>query len=251
MRLRLTTHVFALCLVTALPAAADTVLTLANHSDEIVMMGQKTPAQDNEQQYWFTDDATRFDAGDTSIVMRLDSKKLYVLNHSEKSYSTIDLPFDFKSLVGPEMAPMMDQMMKMMAASVTVTPSDRAGEFAGYGCRYSQVDVSMAMMQMSIDQCLSEKMPIDYSRYQALAEAQAEMIPNGSWMKELAEKLQGFPVRSETTTTMMGKSFQSWQELKSVEEKSAPAGFYAPPPGYKEIRFDPMAAQAQQRRKKK
>jgi len=248
MRRRISRLGLALSLA-AVPAVADTVLTLANHSDEIVMMGQKTPAQDNEQQYWFSADATRFDAGESSIVMRLDTRKLYVVNHSEKSYSTIDLPFDFKSLVGPEMAPMMDQMMKMMAASVTVTPTERTGEFAGYPCKYSQVSISMAMMQMSMDQCLSEKMPIDYSRYQALAEAQAEMVPNGSWMKELAEKLEGFPVRSETTTTMMGKSFQSWQELRSVDEKSAPAGFYGPPAGSREIRFDPMAQQ-QKRRKK-
>jgi len=233
----------------AVPAAADTVLTLANHSDEVSVMGQKTPAQDNEQQYWFTDDATRFDAGDTSIVMRLDAKKLYVIHHPEKNYSTIDLPFDFKSLVGPEMAPMMDQMMKMMAASVTVTPTDRSGEYGGFSCKFSKVNISMAMMQMSMDQCLSDEMPIDYSRYKALAEAQAEMIPNGSWMKEIADKLQGFPVRSETTTTMMGKSFGSWQELKSVDERSSPPGFYAPPAGYKEIRYDPMAQQ-QKRRKK-
>ena len=233
----------------AAPAAADTVLTLANHSDEVVMMGQKTPAQDNEHLYWFSDSATRYDMGDSSIVMNLDHKKLYVVNHLEKNYSTIDLPFDFKSLVGPEMAPMMDQMMKMMAASVTVTPTDRTGEFGGYSCRYSKVDISMAMMQMASDQCLSDKMPIDYSRYKALAAAHAEMVPNGSWMKEMAEKLHGFPVRSETTTTVMGKSFKSWQELESVEQKSPPAGFYAPPSDYQEIKFDPMAQQ--QKRKKK
>jgi hypothetical protein len=245
--------VTALALVVAapLPAAADTVLTLRNHSDEVVMMGQKTPAQDNEFRYWFSDDSTRYDMGDdTSIIMSLEAKKLYVVNHLEKNFSAIDLPFDFKSLVGPEMAPMMEQMMKMMAASVTVTPTERTGEFGGYACKYSKVDISMAMMQMNMDQCLSEKMPIDYARYQALAKAQAEMVPNGSWMKELAEKLKGFPVRSETTTTVMGKSFQSWQELKSVEEKSAPAGFYAPPAGYMEVKFDPMAQQQPKKKRK-
>jgi hypothetical protein len=73
------------------------------------------------------------------------------------------------------------------------------------------------------------------------------MMPNGSWMKEMVDKLEGFPVRSESTTTMMGKSFKSWQELESVDEKSAPAGFYAPPVGYKEVKFDPMAQQAKRR----
>jgi hypothetical protein len=235
----------------ALPVAADTVLTIKNHSDEVTMMGQKTPAQDNEFRYWFSDDATRYDMGeDTSIVMQLAQKKLYVINHAEKNYSAIDLPFDFKSLVGPEMAPMMDQMMKMMAATVTVTPTDRTGEYGGYACRYSKVNIAMTMMQMEMDQCLSERVPIDYERYKTLAEAQAEMIPSGGWMKELIEKLKGFPVRTESTTTMMGKSFGSWQELQAVEEKRAPEGFYAPPAGYKEIKYDPMAQQQQQKKRK-
>lgn len=242
----------ALALAVALapmPAAADTVLTIRNHSDEVVMMGQKTPAQDNQFKYWFADDATRYDMGeDTSIIMNLGDKKLFVVNHLEKSFSTIELPFDFKSLVGPEAAPMMEQMMKMMAATVTVTPTDKTGEYGGYSCKYSKVAISMAMMQMNMDQCLTDRMPIDYARYKALATAQAEMVPNGSWMKELADKLQGFPVRTESTMTMMGKSFKSWQELESVAEQSAPGGFYAPPAGYKEIKFDPMAQQAKRRK---
>jgi len=241
--------VVAALLLLASPLAADTVMSLKTHTDEMKMMGHTTPARDEVHQYWFSDTATRFDGGDTSVILRLDLKKLFVLNHVEKSASTIDLPFDFRSLVGPEMAPMMDQMMKMWAASVTVTPSDRSGEFGGYACKFSRIDISMGMMQMTMDSCLSDKLPIDYSRYKALSEAQAELIPSGSWMKDLAEKMKGFPVHSDTTTTMMGKSFQSSQELQSVEEKAPPAGFYEVPPGYKMIKYDPMS-QGQQRRRK-
>jgi hypothetical protein len=233
----------------ASPVVADTVVSMKTHTDEMVMMGHTTPARDEVHQYWFSDTATRFDGGDTSVVMRLDLKKLYFINHLEKTASRIDLPFDFKSLVGPEMAPMMEQMMKMMAATVTVTPTDRSGDFAGYACKFSKVDISMGMMQMTMDSCLTDKLPIDYARYKSLSEAQAELIPSGGWMKDLAEKLKGFPVHSDTTTTMMGKSFKSWQEVQSVEEKAAPAGLYDVPAGYKEVKYDPMA-QAQQRRKK-
>jgi len=60
-------------------------------------------------------------------------------------------------------------------------------------------------------------------------------------MKDLAQKIKGFPVRTETTTAMGKKSFKNWQELKSVEERTAPEGLYAPPAGYREVKFDPMA----------
>jgi hypothetical protein len=86
-------------------------------------------------------------------------------------------------------------------------------------------------------------MPIDYGRYKSLVESQSELSMSTQWMKELMEKIHGFPVYTESTTTMMGKSFGSRQELKSVEDRPAPAGFYGPPAGYKEVVFDPMKPQ--------
>jgi hypothetical protein len=234
--------------LSALPAGADTVLTIANHSDAFSMMGQTTPAQDNTFYYWFGADATRYDMDETSVILRLDQKKFYLVNHDEKTFSAMDLPIDFEKLVGPEMAPMMQQMAKMMAATTTVTPSDRTGSFAGYSCRYQRVDISMAMMQTSMEMCTTEELPIDYPKYREIALAQSELAANQAWMRDLAEKVKGFPLRTDTTATVMGKAMKSWQELKSVEEKAAPAGHYEPPAGYREVKFDPMAQAAQGRR---
>lgn len=234
--------------LTALPAGADTVLTIANHTDAFSMMGQTTPAEDNTFYYWFGADATRYDMDETSVILRLDQKKFYLVNHDEKTFSAMDLPIDFEKLVGPEMAPMMQQMAKMMAATTTVTPSDRTGSFAGYSCRYQRVDISMAMgMQTSMEMCTTEELPIDYPKYREIALAQSELAANQAWMRDLAEKVKGFPLRTDSTVTMMGKPMKSWQELKSVEEKAAPAGHYEPPAGYREVKFDPMAQQGGRR----
>jgi hypothetical protein len=237
-----------LAVAVAAPALADKVLTVANHTDAFSMMGQNQPAQDDTFKYWFGADAIRFDSGETSTIVNLPRKKLYLVNHGDKTYSAIDLPIDFKKLVGPEMAPMMDQMAAMMAATVTVTPTDRTGSFGGFDCTWSKIDLSMAMMQMSQDSCLTESLPIDYGRYKDLATSQGELMMNQQWMKELAEKVKGFPLRSDSTTTVMGKQMKSWQELKSVTDESAPAGHYDPPAGYKEEKFDPMAQAQRQGR---
>lgn len=237
-----------IALLVAAPSTADQVVTIANHTDEFSMMGQTTPAEDVTHTYWFADDATRYDMGDTSVILRLQEKKMYFLNHGEKDYAELDLPIDFEKLVGPEMAPMMEQMSKMMSATVEVTPTDRGGEFGGYSCTFSTVEVSMGeMMQMTSDSCISEDLPIDYSRYQALADAQAEMLPNQGWVKEMTEELQGFPVRTDTTTTVMGTETKSWQELQSVEERDAPAGHYEPPAEYQKIEYNPMEQMQQGR----
>ena len=232
----------------SVPVGADMMLTIANHSDAFSMMGQTTPAEDNTFTYWFGAEATRYDMDETTVILRLDQKKFYLVNHGEKTFSAMDLPIDFEKLVGPEMAPMMQQMAQMMAATTTVTPSDRTGTYAGYSCKYYRVDISMAMMQTSMDMCTSEELPIDYPKYRELSIAQSELAANVSWMRDLAEKVKGFPLRTDTTATVMGKAMKSWQELKSVEEKAAPAGHYEPPAGYREVKFDPMAQAAQGRR---
>lgn len=235
----------------AAPVVADDVLVLRNHTDEMSMMGVKTPAQDVDHEYWFGDEGTRFDAGETSVIVRVADKQLIFVNHGEKSFSRIDLPFTFEKLVPPEMAPMMEMMAKTMAASTTVTASDRKGSFAGIGCDYAKVTIDMNMMQMAMDVCATENLPVDLDRYRSLQAMQAEMAPNMAWVKDLAEKLKGFPLRSDTATTVMGKTFLSWSELKSVEKRTAPAGHYGPPTGYKEVKFDPMSQMQQQGRKRK
>lgn len=240
----------ALAALVAAPALADKVIVQLQHTDAMTIMGQTTPAEDTTQEFWFGDSAMRFDDDDITIINRLDKKKLYFVNNAEKTYSAIDLPIDFNKLVGPEMAPMMEQMAKMMAASVTVTPSDKTGQFAGIACAYKTVDISMAMMKMSMVGCYSDDVGIDYARYREFAAAQAELMPNSGWMKELADKVKGYPVRNETTTNMMGKSFKSWQEIKAVEERTPPAGHYDPPAGYREVKFDPMAQAAQKGKKR-
>ena len=233
--------VCALATALAAPALADKVLTIASHTDAFSMMGQTQPAKDETYRYWFGADAIRYDAGTTSFIVDMARMKMYFVNHDDKDYSTIDLPVDFKKLVGPEMAPMMEQMAKMMTATVNVTPTDRTGTYAGVGCTWSKIEVSMQMMQMAQDSCLTEELPIDYSRYKELSASQAEMMMNQQWMKDLAEKVKGFPLRTESTTTIMGKPLKGWQELKAIADEAPPAGHYAPPAGYKEIQYDPMA----------
>jgi len=239
---------FAAALLLAGPASADKVLTLRSHTDAMKMMGQTTPAQDIDQLYWFGDDAVRFDAGNLSTVIQISAKKLIYMDHDKKTYSVLDLPVDFKKLVPPEMAPMMEQMTKMMAASVQVTPEDRRGEFAGVACKYSKVDVSMGMMQMSMDMCMADALDIDFGRFDSLRRAQAEMLPNSGWMKDLSAKLTGFPVRTDSTTVVMGKEVKSSQELVSIDDRAAPEGFYGTPAGYSLVDYNPMA-RGEQRRK--
>ena len=120
----------ALAALVAAPALADKVIVQLQHTDAMTIMGQTTPAEDTTQEFWFGDSAMRFDDDDITIINRLDKKKLYFVNNAEKTYSAIDLPIDFNKLVGPEMAPMMEQMAKMMGALIRKCTPFQAAEIS-------------------------------------------------------------------------------------------------------------------------
>jgi hypothetical protein len=54
-------------------------------------------------------------------------------------------------------------------------------------------------------------------------------------------KLDGLAVLTETTTSMMGQTSKSREEVTSVETKDAPEGHYDVPKDFKDKPFDPMA----------
>jgi len=237
--------VAVLTLLAAAPLAADTVVTVKAHTDAA---GKRQPAKDEIQTYWFGDQAMRYDLGETSMILRIDRSKMYMVNHADRSFAEVDLPFDYKAALGAA-GPMMERMFEMMKPTVKVAKSDKKGSFAGYDCTYVNVEITMGMgnMKTSTDSCISDEVPVDYARYAKFAQAQAEMLPSSEWMKEMTEAIQGFPVRSDSTSTAMGKTFTSWTELQSVEEKAAPAGTYEAPEGYKKNEFNPMAQMQQGR----
>ena len=89
-------------------ASADIKIVKMDHTDGFNAMGRTTPPLDQEQVTWIGKDSMRTDSGDASTIIRLDTKKLYVLNHDEKTYNTLDLPVDLAQFMPPGMA---EQMM--------------------------------------------------------------------------------------------------------------------------------------------
>ena len=235
----------ALAAMLAMTAAAqaDTLIVAKHHSDAIEFMGQKQPATDHNVQTWIGKDKVARLAPDLSVIVRADIDKMYIIRHEEKAYNEVALPLDFSSMLAPEMADMMKAMGKMMTWDATVTPTGETKTLAGYKAQGYKVAIS-GPMGMKIDQSIwaTKDLKIDYEALKELMVNQrALMAPlGGDWWKKLAA-VEGYPVLSESVTTMGGKSFGTREELVSAEDKEAPAGTYDPPAGYKAEPFDPMA----------
>src|SRR5882757_5124951 len=120
----------ALLLLLAVPAAADTLLTVRS-SVEGLKLDQ---AQQGPVRIWVDGkgDKLRRDEGDTSYILRLDRGKLYVINHGDKTYSELALPIDPGKIPAPEAAQVRAQ----------VTPTGETKKIGSWNANKYRVDIS-------------------------------------------------------------------------------------------------------------
>jgi len=215
-------------------AGADTKIIQQVHTDG--MMGQ--PPTEATNTIWITKDKMRTDSGDTSVVVRLDTMKLYLLDHGQKVYNTINLPPNIAKLLPAEM----QQMMSSMQLTITVTPSDETKEIQGLKVRRFDVAMSNSMMQLKQTVWACKDAGFDYvSGRDAYAAMQSMQPGMGKGAFDELKKVDGFQLEMEGTITMMGNNIGMSQKTVSIDDQIAPLGTYEPPSDYTEQPFDPMA----------
>ena len=74
---------------------------------------------------------------------------------------------------------------------------------------------------------------IDYELYRNLTFSIMGQTPGIEDMMKEMEKIKGLVVLQDGTMSMMGTDVKSTSELLEVSDKSAPAGTYEAPEGYK------------------
>jgi len=62
--------------------AADVYVKQTTHTDESSMMGQSQPAKDDINEMWIGKDKFAMVSSETTIIINLDDKKMYMINHS-------------------------------------------------------------------------------------------------------------------------------------------------------------------------
>jgi hypothetical protein len=213
--------VFALLLLIAAPALADTLLTVRSSIEGLKI----APSQAEPIRIWVggeKGDRLRRDEGDTSYILRLDRGKLYVVNHSEKTYSEIAVPVDAQKIgAAPE-----------MQVKAQVVATEETKKIGSWNARKYKVDItSPAGLHLDTTVWASP----DIASHQALTRLAASIaaIQPGSadWALKLGQ-IEGFPVLQEAQVTMGTSHFKTREELVGIETRDAPAGAYDPPAGY-------------------
>jgi len=222
-------------------AKADIHIKKMKHTEAFSMMGHTEPAKDEEAGMWIAKDKFRNDEGEKMTwIVRYDKKKIYIVNHENKSYSETDIPINFDQLLNDQAK----QMMGMFKASATVTDTGETQKIKNWNCKKYILEINMGMMgmQMPLTQTIwaSKDVGIDLNLYQKLY---GEVMAANPMFKDIIDelkKLEGFPIRTEMSMSMMGAEMKSNEEVVSIEKKSAPAGTYDIPEGYTKAAYNPF-----------
>ncbi len=220
--------------------AADTKIVKATHTDGFQMMGQQQPAKDEESVTWLGNGRLQVNQDGSSFIVRPDQKKMYIVNHGDKTYFELDLPIDISKMLPPGMA---EQMMQMMKFDATVTPTQETKKVGPWTARRYDVSMKSAMMQMTSQVWSTTDLKLDFDAFKSMSEQIMLMQPGMADLVAEMGKIDGIQVASEGTMTMMGANVKMSERTVSVDEATPPPGTYEVPAGYAKQAFDFMKMQ--------
>ncbi|MBD3237447.1 MAG: hypothetical protein GF330_12145 [Candidatus Eisenbacteria bacterium] len=229
-------------------AQADMMLTQISQTDAHQIRGQSVPASTDTVTTWISGDNARMDMGAKGSILYLgDQQMVYIIDHQKRTYS--ELPLDAEGSFGDlmpedmsaEEAAQMEQMMSSMMGSIklTVTPTDQTKQIRDWNARRYDVEMTMPMGSLQSVTWASDEIPVDPHILAALSSAASAWLPGANERLEEMEKIEGYPVYSKSTTTMMGTPVVRTEELVAVAEKPAPQGTFSPPTGYEKTDLMP------------
>jgi hypothetical protein len=237
MLVRKTLSVLFVLLLSAGIAAADLKVIKQTHQDGFTIMGQTQPAEDKQQTTWIGTNMMYMDQGDNVTIVRLDTMKLYVVDHTTKTYHVLDLPIDLSTLVPPEMQP----MLAMMQFEVTVTPTDEHKQVGEWDARRYDISMTSQMFSMKSTMWATKVAGYDPEAFNSMYVHLNSLQPGmADAVKEMG-KIDGLVVEQQGLITMMGNEVGTSEKTISIDNMDAPAGTYDPPAGYTEKPFDFMA----------
>jgi hypothetical protein len=219
------------------PARADTLLTIASHTDGFQLAGARQSPRDSQVKVWIAGDKLRHDEGSTSEIFRFDRGKLYLLDHAARTYSEIALPIDLRRLVPAGNEQLVDQLVQMKKVDITLQPTAETRQIRDWTGK--RLDVELRGREgMTVTNTVWLSAGIPDSRVYNKMEASRETLQgNLEWARRL-EALEGFPVLQEIEVRMMGTRFKSREELVSALSQEPPPGIYEVPSGYTARAFD-------------
>ncbi|MBK7643043.1 MAG: DUF4412 domain-containing protein [Planctomycetes bacterium] len=220
-------------------ASADLLLTSKSHTDAYELFGKQVPVKDSTSTLWLAKDRLRLESENMHAIVRLDQKRLILLDPEEKAWRAITLPFEFKNYLPPEKLFMAEQMFAARALQAKLEAKDETKKFGAWDAKCWEITLSQRGFVYSKEVLwVTSGIQADSKVYGEMQAALASITPEQrNLVKELG-RIEGLPVRRERTQNLSGVEVRTVEELVTAQEKEAPAGIYDPPADYTERPYE-------------
>ena len=246
--MRFATATLALLALAVSPAFADlTVTSKVTHDGSAPQMAMSYLAPDHIRVSQPEGGEVIVDAATGTMTMIDNKKKQYwVMTREDWDAMTKQLSEAMNSPqmqnLPPEVQEKMQALMgSMMTVKVTKTGSSR--KVAGYNC--DEFLVTIGSMSKTTE-CVTNDIKLpeqSWARYREFQDRLKSMMgamggpmaKNMSAMMEEFRKVKGFPIASNTTVSIMGRTSTSTSELQSVKEGPIDPSVWQVPAGYTRV----------------
>lgn len=249
-RLILLSAILFLSLLYPNTTRADHYIKRIKKTVETNTKGKIVSATDENSATWISKDKFRQDEGKHSTtIIRLDREKLYHINHTDRTFSAMDLPLNLEMSFPPETR----QIFQVMKMSSTITKTSETQSIREWTSQKYRIDIDISLMgmkmPMQMELWVSKETGINLKSFRQYYESLLSMNPFTVDLVEKLRDIEGYPVLTVITMSVKGVNTNSREEVISIEDKKAPVGIYDIPEGYILVDYNPLDLGAESRDK--
>lgn len=207
---------------------ADTYIKQITQTKAFVLEGQEHAAREDIIETWIGKNKLAKHGQGRSLIVLLDRKIIYFVDHVQKTYVEMTVPVDIPQYF-PEP---LEQLMGHV--DVAVTETGEIQNFEKRECRVYEVDIESFMISMKMRVWATFDVPFDGKFYleKMFPElAKVTFLLTDQAVAELL-KIEGFHFRSEMTLNFAGAEMESVQEVVEMARRPVPDNIYALPRDY-------------------
>ena len=220
-------------------ATADVFMKNRQHTDAMQIMGQNQPAEDVVETIWLTEKGYRSDNSKNSVILRLNPKKMLMIDHSDKTF--MEMPLDMNKMMSQKaegQAALQGMMKNMMKIEVTVTATGEKKKIGTWKCKKYIMTMKTFMGDINNEIWATEDLTVDKDLYARMGASMMAGMPGmqasmADMTREL-KKIKGVRVYTTVTQEMMGQKIRHTTALLEFKKGSAPAGLFKTPAGYQQ-----------------
>lgn len=213
---------------------ADIYMKEVEHTDAYTIGGAKTPASDNQNEYWIKDKKIAFKSDrDKTFIFDLTEKQFHFINDKEKTYVEISTPPDLSRVLSDQLAAKYD----MYKETGTVTKTDRTQKLQGKTCTGYEVKTwkdsgGIRFSERSATVWATADVSFDLNVYYGMLRCIRALYNRDEVLLKNLDKIKGCQMGMDLIIVRQGTEIKITHRIVELTQKKAPEDIFSVPKDY-------------------